>query len=232
MTEPKAKKILIVMSEVEAYRLVGRFVERTGMTMHRCDTGRRALERATESDYDLIVARLPLADLSLPTFTSTLRRGGSKNAETALLLLAEASQHRAALAMRSPRTEVVDLSQPEPQLDRALTSVLGVALRASARLDVELDLEAERRHFRTRNISRSGMLVEAEAPPPVGLEIAFNFTLPARFTPIHGLGQVVRHTDPTKELVPGFGIRFTAFPEGAADAIESFVEHRLQAVAS
>ena len=50
----------------------------------------------------------------------------------------------------------------------------------------------------------------------------FNFTLPERFTPIHGRAQVVRHSD-DESATSAMGVKFVDFPEGAEEAIEAFV---------
>ncbi len=67
------------------------------------------------------------------------------------------------------------------------------------------------------------MLLESNDILPVGAEFAFNFTLPERFTPIHGRGQVVRHATDRETISSGVGVKFIDFPEGAEEAIQSFV---------
>ena len=69
------------------------------------------------------------------------------------------------------------------------------------------------------------MLLETRSPLPVGTEFAFNFTLPERFTPIHGRARVVRQAAELEPKAAGLGVQFLSFPEGAEQAIRAFVAH-------
>lgn len=232
--EAEEKKLLIVASEEEARYFFGSILERTGLAANRVDTGQQCLEATAQEAFSLIVIRIPLPDLSVSALATGLAQRFSLNADTPLLMLGEGRQYEAALGYRSPRIQVVDASNPTTNLDLLVTSALGVALRTATRLDVEVAVETgkscDRRHFRTHDISKSGMLVESNQLLPIGTEFVFNFTLPKRFTPIHGRGQVVRHAGEREKSHPGMGVRFIAFPEGAEDAIGAFVDqHRLHA---
>ncbi len=223
------KQLLVVASEEEARYFFGSFLSRTGLPSLRVGTGQQGLEAAAQQRFALILARVPLTDLSVPALASGMTQRFSLNADTPLVLLAEGMQYEAALAYENSRILLVDASKSTHELDRIVSHALGIAIRASARLDVELEVETgaaqSRRHCRTRDISRSGMLLDSTEPLPVGTEFVFNFTLPKRFTPIHGRAQVVRHEGAARSPRAGMGVKFLSFPEGAEDAIESFVEH-------
>ncbi|MCP4204135.1 MAG: hypothetical protein GY769_19645 [bacterium] len=228
------RKLLIVAAEKESRYFFGRILDRTGLSSSRVDTGQQCLEAAAQESFSLILTRIPLPDLSVSALATGLTQRFSLNADTPLLMLAEGRQYEAALGYGSPRVQVIDINDPTISLDRLVSSALGIALRTTARLDVELEVEtgesSDRRHCRTHDISRSGMLLESEQPLPIGTEFVFNFTLPERFTPIHGRGQVVRHAGEHESTHSGMGVRFVAFPEGADEAIGAFVEqHRLYA---
>ena len=220
------KKLLIVAPARDTHYLLGGFLGRSGLPAARVDTGQQALEAAAQEPFGVILARAPLADLSVPALASGLTRRFSCNAQTPLLILAKGGQYEAALAYQSPRIAVVDITHASMNLDRAITAALGIAIRSPARLDVEVHLATTPQApavCRTRNISSSGMLLESADLFPVGTEFGFNFTLPERFTPIHGRAQVVRHADRLKESRPGMGVRFVDVPQGATEAIDSFV---------
>jgi CheY-like chemotaxis protein len=231
---PGEKKVLIVASAEESGYFFGELLERTGLSASRIDTGKQCLEAAAQETYSLLLARIPLPDLSVSALATGLTQRFSLNADTPLLMLAEGKQYEAALGYRNPRIQIVDINDPSTNVERLVTSALGVASRTRARLDVELDVETgeafTRRRYRTHDISRSGMLLESDATLPIGSEFVFNFTLPERFTPIHGRAQVVRHAGVRDSVSSGMGVKFIAFPEGAAEAIEAFVgQNRLYA---
>ena len=221
------KKLLFVAPEEDCRYLYDRLLERNGVAATRVDTGKECLEAAAQEVFDLILMRIPLADLSVSALTLGLTQRFSQNADTPLLLLAEGRQHEAALGYSSPRIQVVNVNNPSTNLERLISAALGIAMRTATRLDVEVEVEAgesiNRRRYRTRDISTSGMLLETSHILPVGTEFVFNFTLPERFTPIHGRGQVVRHATEHEPLSSGMGVKFIDFPEGAEDAIQAFV---------
>lgn len=227
-TRSGEKKILIVAPEKDCVHLFRRLLDRRGVTASRVDSGQQCLVSAAQETFDLIMVRIPLADLSLSALTIGLTQRFSLNSDTQLLLLAEGRQHEAALGYSNSRIQVVDTADPTTNLERLITLSLGVAMRTATRLDVEVEVETgqthDRRRAKTRDISSSGMLLESAHLLPVGTEFAFNFTLPERFTPIHGRGQVVRHATEHENIASGMGVKFVAFPEGAEDAIQSFVQ--------
>lgn len=231
-TSDSTNSLLIVASEEEARYFLGTFLERTTLPSVRVGTGQACLEAAARQAFGLIVARVPLADLSVPALTSGLNQRFSLNSSTRLLLLAEGKQYQAALAYQNPGIQVIDVTKKTADVGAAISQGLGIAIRAAARLEVELDLETEssnaRRHCRTRDISSSGMLIDSTEPLPIGTEFAFNFTLPERFTPIHGRAQVVRHEGFDQSPRAGMGVRFIDFPEGAGEAIGAFVSQNLR----
>ena len=222
------KKLLIVAAEEDCHSLYRRLLDRNGVVPSRVDTGKQCLEAAAQESFSLILIRIPLADLSVSAMTTGLTQRFSLNANTPLLLLAEGGQYEAALGYSSPRIQVIDVKARTTNLERLITAALGIALRTATRLDVEMEVETgeshDRRRCRTRDISSSGMLLESSPVLPVGTEFAFNFTLPERFTPIHGRGQVVRHATEREIFSSGMGIKFIDFPEGAEEAIQAFVQ--------
>ena len=222
------KKLLIVAPEEDCISLYRRLLGRNGLAPSRVDTGKECLEAAAQESFSLILIRIPLSDLSVSAMTTGLTQRFSLNANTPLLLLAEGRQHEAALGYTSPRIQIIDVNARTTNLERLITTALGIARRAATRLDVEMEVETgesrDRRRCRAHDISSSGMLFESGSMLPVGTEFAFNFTLPERFTPIHGRGQVVRHATEREPVSAGMGIKFIDFPEGAVEAIQSFVQ--------
>lgn len=222
------RRILILADATETPRLFSRILRRNGVFAQRIDSGRECLSAAAQACFDLILVRIPISDLSVSALATGLNQRSSLNADTPLVLLADGKQYEAARGYASPRIRVIDIDSPATNLERLVSVALGVALRTSARLNVELDIETgnqdDRRQCRTRDISRSGMLLEGGGPLPLGTEFVFNFTLPERFTPIHGRGQVVRHAGENEPVAEGMGVKFVAFPEGAEEAIQEFVD--------
>ena len=222
------KKVLILAPEDESLAFFNRFFDRTGVTGRRVNSGQQCLEAAARESFSLIMVRIPVADLSVSALATGLAQRFSLNGDTPLLLLAAGRQFEAAREYRTARIRVVDIDSPLTNIERLVTEALGVAPRTTARLDIEMEVEAgesaEHLRCRTRDISRSGMLLESCDELPIGTEFVFNFTLPERFTPIHGRARVVRHASEQEPIASGMGVRFIAFPEGAEDAIQAFVD--------
>lgn len=223
------KRLLILDPSGDSKGFFARLLQRNGVTGKSVATGKQCLEAAGRESYDLILARIPMADLSVAALATGLAQRFSLNAATPLVLLAGGAQYEAARGYGTARIQVVDVDAPVAKLERVISEALGVAVRAAARLDIELEVEtgekAERKRCRTRDISRTGMLLESVEELPIGTEFAFNFTLPERFTPIHGRACVVRHATERERVASGMGVRFVSFPEGAEDAIQNFVDH-------
>lgn len=221
------KKLLIVASVKDAQYLVGGFLGRSGLPAARVDTGQQCIEAAAREAFGAIIARVPLSDLSIPALATGLTRRFSCNAQTPLLILAEGAQYEVALTYSNERIKVINVSQASLSLERAIAAALGIAMRTPTRLDVEVQVEGgDAQACRTRNLSSTGMLLESAELLPVGTQFQFNFTLPERFTPIHGRAQVVRHAVASKEPAPGMGVKFVYVPQGAPEAIDSFVVQR------
>lgn len=225
------KRLMVLSLPDEELPFFGRILDRNGIDALRIATGRECLDAAARERYDLILIRIPIGDLSVSALATGLAQRFSLNAETPLMLLADGKQYEAALGYANARVQVIDLEDSDTHLDRLVSTALGLASRAAARLQVEVEIEnaesQDRRRCQTRNISTSGMLIETRTPLPVGTEFAFNFTLPERFTPIHGRARVVRQAAELEPTASGLGVQFLSFPEGAEQAIQAFVEqHR------
>ena len=128
------------------------------------------------------------------------------------------------------RVNRVLLSSSTEEFRSRVAEALGVALRASTRvlvnLHVGVDDSRSTRVYETENLSKSGMLLRTGHPLAVGTEFAFDICLPQTGGALQGLGSVVRHTEPDREKLLGMGIRFESLDNEASNCIDRFVRQQ------
>jgi uncharacterized protein (TIGR02266 family) len=78
----------------------------------------------------------------------------------------------------------------------------------------------------SRNISRTGMFIETERPPPLGSEVDFEFGLVDGFTLLKGRARVVRVV--SSGPVTGMGVQFLALDETMRHLIDRIVDVNAQ----
>ena len=193
--------------------------------------GEACVVLAASEPYDLILAQLPLMDMSAPTLLAGLRAHGSPSQDARILLLASSGQAQAVDALRYSGIDKVVLSASTSEFRSAVAEALGVALRASTRVLVNLHVAFEDSRatqvYETENLSRSGMLVRTGHPLAVGTEFAFDLCLSEPDSVLQGTGRVVRHTAPQREAICGMGVEFSELGQRAADNLDRFVKRNL-----
>ena len=225
------KKVLAAITDRHVLASLEPLFSRHSVEFNQVANGEACLVLASSAHYDLVLAQLPLIDMSATMLISGLRAGGSASEMSQILLLASDSQARAAEALRRLRVESVVLSDSVDTFRRAVAGALGVSLRASTRvlvnLHVDLDDFVTTNVYETENLSRTGMLVRTGHPLPVGTEFAFDLCLDEPEAVLQGVGRVVRHTAPSHEKACGMGIHFEQLDKAAASDIEVFIRDRL-----
>src|SRR6185295_14656384 len=71
------------------------------------------------------------------------------------------------------------------------------------------------------NISRTGMFIATDSPPPIGTKIDFDFSLSDGFTLLAGSGEVVRVV--TAGPINGMGVRFLDLDRSYRALIERII---------
>jgi DNA-binding NarL/FixJ family response regulator len=225
------KRLLLLGAETPALQRVVPMLLRSDFLVHRVDQPGEALRTLAESRFDLVIARYPLAELSLAGLVQSLRGTLSPSRGAGLLVLADPA-HVGDIAAFLGRgvNRVVSVDGPSERLLTAVADLVGVAPRRLVRAVVELELwmrrETQRLLTLTENVSVSGMLVRGGREFPVGAKISFELVLPGSLGPIHGEGEVVRHTQVGVERVDGIGVAFLSFAGDGDRRLAMFLDRR------
>jgi uncharacterized protein (TIGR02266 family) len=127
-------------------------------------------------------------------------------------------------AERAPRDEATFSTKPD--------SFTPDNRRRAARYSVDLDVTMSSDHdfyagF-AENISSGGLFVATYVRRPKGDRMEITLNLPGYPEPIRAVGEVrwLREFSEHSNVPPGLGVRFVELPEGAASAIDSFLQDR------
>jgi hypothetical protein len=225
------KRLLLMGAETPALQRVVPLLLRSDFLVHRVDQPSEALRLLGESRFDLVIARYPLAELSIVTFVQGMRGSVSPSRTAGLLVLADSS-HVGDLATLLGRgvNRVVNVDGPSDRLLNSVADLVGVAPRRLVRAVVELELwvrrDTQRMLTLTENVSVSGMLVRGGREFPIGAKVCFELTLPGSQEAIIGDGEVVRHSLVGVERVDGIGVAFTSFVGDAEQRLAGFLQGR------
>lgn len=227
----RTKNVLGIINDHRVVEALEPLLSRDSVEFNQVATGEACVLLAATSRYDLVLAQLPLMDMSAPQLLSNLRAYGSPSRDARILMLASGSQARAAEALSYRGIDNVSLSESTSEFRAAVARSLGVALRTSTRvlvnLHVAVDDSRSTQVYETENLSRTGMLVRTAHPLPVGTAFDFDLCLSDPDAVLQGSGFVVRHTEPDRERVYGMGVEFSRFGPEAAEGLDIFVRHNL-----
>jgi hypothetical protein len=234
MTPEARTRILTLVPHGESSSRLRTLLDRSDFDVVEADTGRRALEMASETSCAVLIAVLPIPDTSVGRLVSELRHLERSHPPMPLVLIARRPQLDAARAFEGASVHVVDQNASTEKLHEAIANVLGIATRLSIRLPVQLDVvviedETSRHRCLTRNLSASGMLLSSDSAPPVGSIFDFEFVLPRVFEQLSGRAQVVRLSDPQREDTIGFAARFIDLGAPETSRLDRYVRAELRA---
>jgi hypothetical protein len=195
-----------------------------------------ALRAIDRRPFRLVLSAFPLAGLSFGDVMDRLRAPDSPCRGSALLVIAAPGFiAEARLYLGRGVGRVVAKAAPDAELEGAVGELLEVAPRTKRALTLDLKVgqsAAERRLItRTVNVSRSGMLVRAGGELPVGAPVGFSLQLPSGLE-VHGEGEIVRRTDPQRERIDGFGVRFTLIQGRGSGLLRHYLANAIEADAT
>jgi len=230
-----AKRLLLLGPETPAVQRVVPLLLRSDFQVYRVGQPRDALGMLEAGRFDLVIARYPLVDLTLPELVNGVRGAQTASRSAGLLVIAEPS-HVGDLAAFLGRgvNRVVSQEGPSDRLLLAIADLVGVAPRRTVRAVVELELwmrrDTDRLLTLTDNVSLSGMLVRGGREFPVAAKVSFELMLPGGLAPIEGEAQVVRHTLVGVERIDGIGLAFLRFSAGSEQRLGVFLAQHPVAV--
>ncbi len=194
--------------------------------------GEAALGRAFRTSFDLIVTEFPLAGLNIADFLERLRRPQSASADSPVVLHTRPLHLRALERWTRDHREGVTNCSSLREVLRTVAMALHISDRASAHLLVkaEMIIESARieRAWQTENISSTGMLLRTSRFLPIGSVLPFTVELPRDEEPVHGRGEIVRHTDIDAEDIIGVGVRFLGLDGDGGERLGGFVREHIE----
>ncbi len=225
--------VLAMVANSRVFAFMEPLTERSDLALTRVKSGRHGLTLAHERGYDVVVSQYPLSDLGFGEFHSRLRSLKCASRQAQLLAVTREDRRAELLEkLEDDHAHVVSLDGDPGGFESALNELLGGAIRATSRMLMETRIgvgsDTGWRVFQTVNVSESGLLLQTTKPLPIGSRSKFALKLPESDDPIHGLAEVVRHTQPDTEMVTGMAMRLVRLEGDGRARLASFVRHRIR----
>lgn len=224
------KRIVAVGPEEGPLRKLDRILWRSSFEVHRVPLARGVQAICESVKPQLVIASIPLPDMQIKAFLSSIRAAIPPSRQPAIVLLSDERDSAELDDCSVPNLVVLDVGLQEEQMQAEVLKLIDAAARVSKRLllRLELNLGAGRllRMLQTENMSDTGMLVRSSELFPLGTEIEFEFSVPGDEKPIQGRAEIVRHSTPEIEKVQGLGVRFTSFSADGHERLRAFLAYR------
>lgn len=228
MTSPQIRILAVVSNQRLLAKIEGLMRRRT-LEVHHVSSGAGALVLAGNLPYHLVIVESPLPDLEFRDLLGAMRALDSLSDQAGFLVLAaddRAGSAPAELAARAAGAiRVLPAAAEEIAIHQAVSALLGVAARRTARLLVEVEVQLEegpsRRLYQSQNLSSSGILLRGGRRLEPGSRVRFELSLPGD-EPLAGHALVVRHTGPG-EKTAGTALRFLDLGAAEKDRLREFV---------
>jgi hypothetical protein len=229
--EAAPRRVLVIGSEAPALTTVIPLLQRAHFDVSIQSDHPEAVERVAKEVFHLLIVGYPLRNVSFRALLDAVRAKGGPCRGAGLLVVAEELAFEEAEGFLGRGVNrVVREKWAAHRLLLAVADLIGESPRISLRTIVQLEVRAGKERelslFQIENLSISGMLVRNERLLPIGTSLTFELTVPGQADAIRGVGEVIRHTDPERERVHGFAVRFTGFTAGGREALETFIAAR------
>jgi hypothetical protein len=178
---------------------------------------------------DLIILGAEPTEMSLVEIVGIIRAESSASCRTSLLVLAPPGGADAPLALVGCGVNRVMLAGDPPELiGQCVAELLHIAPRTTLRLPMRFLAEvadgAEEALGAVVNLSASGMLVESDADLVSGQHVILSIDVGPVVEPLGLKAEVVRRTDPARDGVAGFGLRFLDFAGDSRARLEAILD--------
>ena len=220
-------KVLAVISNQSLLAKVESLMRRRTLEVNHVSSGAGALVLAGNLRYELLVLQVPLPDLDLDELLSEMQALDSTTQHAGFLVLSTDGVAPESLFRRhqSEMIKVVAADADAVTIHDAISELLGVAARRSARLLVHVEVEltegSAMRLYQSQNLSESGILLRGGTKLEIGSKVGFELGLPGGDA-VRGHAIVVRHTTP-KEQVVGAALRFLDLEPTQLSKLRNFV---------
>lgn len=221
------KRVLVAIAKPAVLAKLEALQTPVEVHFERAANGQALEALARRRAYDLIVVELPFPGLDLSDCLETLRSSECASAKSPMVLLARENSETDLGKLDPSLLELVTRCTSLAEALKVVADTVHPRARLSARLLAEIETSVDsarsRRVCQTVNISASGMLLRTKRCLPPTFVLPFSLQLPFDSDPIHGRGEVVRHTDFTTEAVSGMGVRFLDFEGNGSLRLEAFL---------
>jgi CheY-like chemotaxis protein len=216
-----------------AYDPMRALLAKRGFQVDSMSKARQALELTEVVAFDLILVRLPLADMELSEFLNSLRGRSSESSGAEVFLLADAEDTALARSfLGRGANRVIGLSQGT----RGLEGSVGDRLRGADRLELPCSVMiyykmgefVSTQLCPVVNISETGLLVDTRQRIPNGHRFTFSLNIPELDSPLRGEAEVVRHVVAARDGSDGIGCKIVNMETGARERLRIHLARKLQ----
>ena len=224
------RKILIVDDSAMFRDLESLFLARSGHAITASDGG-EALVLARRERPDVIVADLSMPGMAGDELCRHLKSDPDLRRIPVIMVTGggdDGEEH--ARAVRAGADDVIEKPVSRVDLIQAVNRFLRVAVRGLVRVSLETDVRIGLTDSDawgwSRNLSRGGIFLEADASVEPESELRLRFTLPERPDSLAPTAKVVWRRPASTTLRPGMGLQFLRLDRPSAQLIDSYVyEH-------
>jgi uncharacterized protein (TIGR02266 family) len=224
------RKILIVDDSPMFRDLETLFLARSGRVLTASDGG-EALVAARRERPDVVVTDLSMPGMGGDDLCRHLKSDPDLRKIPVIIVTTGADDgEEHARAVRAGADDVIEKPVSRVTLIQAVNHFLRLAIRGLVRVTLETDVRIgfvdHEAWGWSRNVSRGGMFVEADASMEPDTELRLRFSLPDRPAALAPTAKVVWRRPASTTLRPGMGLQFLRLDSSAAQQIDAYVyEH-------
>ena len=224
------QKIITLGSDREFLTTLEVGIDEESVGFLQAPSGKAGLSLHESLHVDLVIAVLPLDDVTADELLMGLRTVGAALMPRVVFVAGGQDyvdlkgEEREGVTILSADDSNAELRK---QCSRFLRGSPRAAERIMARLEVKLGSEKALRAVQMRDVSATGMRIATRELLPIGTWVRLEFDLPGDPDPIRVDAEVVRHAVGAVEEQQGMGIRFTAFEGNGGARLRRHIRHRI-----
>jgi CheY-like chemotaxis protein len=227
--EPRVKtRVLVVEQEAAARRIEAACFERIGCLVQDAESWERALEQARAAYFDIAIVSEGVVGDRCPTACRELR-GASGRPDLPIVLISEEDTPEALEVERACGcNDYVPRSVSQRELVRRVANLLQIPPRRFLRTMVALSQPSTRVRAEylghSRDISRSGILIECAQPLAIDSDLPIKFLLPSSNGLVNAVARVTRVVRNPLSGQYEVGCRFIEIDAVSQAIIQEFLE--------
>ena len=228
------RSVLVVGTEPNLHDRLEPLLQRRHFDVDRVADSSAALSLIEAVAIDILVLS---GSSTRPTVSELLEaiRGPKSPCRRSAVLVFDAPRDVAEVVEKSDSSEATRFLTSDAsvdELDEAVASLLRESPRVSVRLSIRIEAQLGNGSTmvltQTENVSLGGMLVRMTRPLPAEAGLRFELLLPAGFSSVTGIGQVVRLTQDLQGRITGVGMKFGSFDGDGKTMLKTYMDRSLQ----